>query len=82
MLCWLCFFAFVFRVLWDTCTTPKFVWLSLFVVLIENGVWVSPEGVRFHGFGFRVTYKLRNSTSQKRVKAVLGRQYSLKHGIT
>ena len=26
------FFAFVFRVLWDTDATSKFVWLSLFVV--------------------------------------------------
>ena len=26
------FFAFVFRVLWHSDTTPKFIWLSLFVV--------------------------------------------------
>ena len=51
--------------------------------LIGNGVWVSPEGVRFHGFGFRVTYKLKNSTSQKKKKGRGSiRQYSLKHGIT
>ena len=49
--------------------------------LIENGIWVSPEGVRFHGFGFRVTYKLKNSISQRKGRGSI-RQYSLKHGIT
>ena len=45
----------------------------LFVLfLIENGVSFSPEGVRFHGFGFGVTYELKNPTSKKMVDAVLG----------
>ena len=67
--------------LWDTGTTPKFVWLSLFVVFDRKWGLVSPEGVRFHGFGLRVTYKLRNSTSQKKGRGSIG-QYSLKRGIT
>ena len=55
-----------------------FGFLSL-LFLIENGVWVSPEDVRFHGFGFKVTYKLRNSKKMGRSSS---RQFSLKHGIT
>ena len=80
MLCWLCFLP-----LFSECYGILLLLLNLFgflfLFLIENGVWVSPEGVRFHGFGFRVTYKLKNSTSQKKGRGSI-RQYSLKHGIT
>ena len=72
MLCLLCFLP-----LFSECYGIVILLLNLFgflflLFLIENGVWVSPEGVRFHGFGFRVTYELKISTSQKRVEAVLG----------
>ena len=80
MLCWLCFcllFSECYGILAPLLNLFGFLFL---LFLIENGVWVSPEGVRFHGSGFRVAYKLRNP--KKRVEAVLGRQYSLKHGIT
>ena len=81
MLCWLCFLP-----LFSECYGIVILLLNLFgflflLFLIENGVWVSPEGVRFHGFGFRVTYKLKISTSQKKGRGSI-RQYSLKHAIT
>ena len=68
----------VFLPLFSECYGIPILLLNLFgflfaLFLIENGVWVVPEGVRFHGFGFRVTSKLKKSTSQKKgVEAVLG----------
>ena len=81
MLCWLCYlplFSECYGILVLLLNLLGFLFL---LFLIENGVWVSPEGVRSHGFGFRVTYKLRNSTSQKKGRGSIG-QYILKHGIT
>ena len=71
------FFAFVFM-----CYGILILLLNLFgflflLFLIENVVWISREGVRFHGVGFRLTYKLKNSTSHGESVATLSPKTTL-----